>query len=655
MRGQWLIIGFCFWVFHFFSYPLSFLMLVLFVLYHRHRFHHHTLIFLLLCLSMIVRYQTYQKECMPTSRIFQIKEIHQNYCIAQNKEARVILYQLQGHHIDDVVEVSGKLSKIDSVRNHSQFQFVEWANTRGYYYSIAVNKYRVLHHGKSLRHHLYAYIETFEQEQQTFLKRVLFGIHDDSVAFLLVSCGMHISYVGYLLKSLAQKKMSRTNANIIRLIFILGVSYVTVLNVSLIRILCFCLVDTIFASCQRKDRLGISICILLFLVPYSAHDVSFYIPVCLRLVSIFNVAKRKPYVLNQLVLMLLQLHFFHCCDLVSLVLFPILRKGYGILYMCTWLLLLPGFHFLYSLLSIVQTCFSFFTSLHFPIYGKVYFLWFLAFFAFFTQYVSYPSSKQRLTILLLVITFVLFPYLSPFATITMLDVGQGDCTIITTPHKRHVYMIDIMGHKKKNIPEEIVVPYLYTQGIHKIDQLLITHHDFDHNGGLEQLCELMEVDDIIDQKDIAKNKQYDFMKFLLLDYKGIDENDNSIVTYLKFYRLSYLFMGDLGVKGEETLLSQYPKLAVDVLKVGHHGSNTSSSPVFIHQLQPSLALISCGRNNFYHHPSPSVLKTLKREHCYPFVTKENGSLTIYESKYFSFYITGDHKFGFLSPFKKQQD
>ena len=655
MKGKWLYIAFCFWLFHYFSLPICILLLVVLFLFYVYRFRKYSLLFLCLCIFMLFRYQTYCNDTKPISKLFQIKEVHQNYSIAQNKEAKVLLYQMPNHHIDDIVEVSGDVKRIDSIRNQGQFQFVEWANRRGYFYAITVERCHLIEHGHSLRHHLFAYIDSFSSKQREFLKSVLFSLYDDQTAFILVSCGMHISYFGYKIKQLCQKKYGRNKANIVRFIVMLCISFVSVLSLSLVRILCFCLVDLLFASMEGKDRLGISVCFLLALLPYSASEISFYIPVCLRLVNLFNVAKRKPFLLNQLILILLQLHFFHTCDLFTVLLFPILRKIYGWIYITTWLSLLPNFSFLCECCIKLYHFVTSITAKSVPIYGKVYILWFVQFLIFFIRYISYRDCKSKWWVCYLAITFFLYPYLSPFTMVTMLDVGQGDCTIITTPHKRNVYMIDIMGHKKKNIPKEIVVPYLRSLGIYRIDKLIITHHDFDHNGGLEQLCELMQVKNVIDQKESAKKYEEDWMKFLLLDYQGVDENDNSIVTYLKFYNLSYMFMGDLGVKGEEYLISKYPTLKADVLKVGHHGSNTSSSPYFIHQIHPTLSLMSCGRNNFYHHPSPSVMKTLEKEQSYPVVTKINGSLTIYESRWFSFFITGDHQFGILYSTIKHPD
>ena len=167
----------------------------------------------------------------------------------------------------------------------------------------------------------------------------------------------------------------------------------------------------------------------------------------------------------------------------------------------------------------------------------------------------------------------------------MIDVGQGDCTLITLPFHQGAVMIDIMGSRYRNIPKEVVVPIVKAKGYQRLDALILTHDDFDHSGGKEELLKELNVTRIIDHKDKAEPIKGLPLVFLLRDYKGKDSNDNSIVTYMQTDQLKALFMGDAGTEAEAALLQRYD-LAVDVLKVGHHGSDTSSSLSFLHELQP---------------------------------------------------------------------
>ncbi len=95
-----------------------------------------------------------------------------------------------------------------------------------------------------------------------------------------------------------------------------------------------------------------------------------------------------------------------------------------------------------------------------------------------------------------------------------------------------------------------------------------------------------------------------------------NENDNSIVIYTKLYNYQLLFMGDAGRKVEEKILKEYNINNIDIIKVGHHGSYTSSSSYFINNIRPKYSIISVGKNNKYGHPHKQVLDNLKNTSIY---------------------------------------
>jgi len=128
---------------------------------------------------------------------------------------------------------------------------------------------------------------------------------------------------------------------------------------------------------------------------------------------------------------------------------------------------------------------------------------------------------------------------------------------------------------------------------------------------------------------VAGNLQLQFLNHTLYD----NENDNSSVIYLKFGKLKTLLMGDASTKVETALLEQYQLNDVDILKVGHHGSKTSTSKEFMNVITPQYAFISVGKNNRYGHPDHQVLNHLKKSHV--FRTDEQGSIIIkqYHNRY----------------------
>jgi len=124
-----------------------------------------------------------------------------------------------------------------------------------------------------------------------------------------------------------------------------------------------------------------------------------------------------------------------------------------------------------------------------------------------------------------------------------------------------------------------------------------------------------------------KELNIDKYKFQFLNTKIYDnENDNSNVIFTKLNNYKFLFMGDAGVEKEKDILKKYNLKNIDFLKVGHHGSNTSSSKHFINQIKPKYSLISVGKNNRYGHPKEEVLNNLEQSKIYR--TDLNGSIGI---------------------------
>ena len=127
---------------------------------------------------------------------------------------------------------------------------------------------------------------------------------------------------------------------------------------------------------------------------------------------------------------------------------------------------------------------------------------------------------------------------------------------------------------------------------------------------------------VLDKKKIKyysclKELNINSYKLLFLNTKEYDnENDNSNVIYFNYNSLKFLFMGDAGVNKEKDILGKYNLKDIDFLKVGRHGSNTSSSKKFIDNINPKYSIISIGKNNRYGHPNKEVLNTLKNSKNY---------------------------------------
>lgn len=583
----------------------------------------------------------------PNPGYFKILEIKSSYVVASDGKHKVILYGLENPNFDNVYLVKKEFREIDTIHNFYGFSFENWLKRKHIFYETQLDNSKLVKQGNSVRHMIYEMISNRSEEETTFLKAMLFGVNKEDASFLLLSSGMHIGFLLMLERKFLKRFMKEETGQLLILLQLLVLAACFTLSNSVLRLLCFYTANLFLFKENRKDQLGLGMFFIMFLAPYMVFEISFILPCIFRLAYMFNVKKMPKSYVSISVLFPLQLFYYHEVNPIQIFLFRFLRIVYAVFYFLALLTLLPFVPY-FSIYQDILNTLSSIEKIGFTIFGTASMWWIVLWFYIFLRIISYKKKKDLIRQGFLLAFFFAMPYLNPFAQVYMLDVGQGDCSVVILPYRSKVIMIDVMGHLTKNIPEDIIVPFLHAKGIRKIDTLVVTHDDLDHSGGKKQLEKLISVDNVVNVKEKAKIYEEDWMKFLLLDYKGEDANENSIVTYMQFYDTSILFMGDLGIKGEKELLKQYPKLQADILKVGHHGSSTSSSSVFLHKLHPKLALISAGRNNRYQHPHQNVIENLHKENIHELTTKEKGAVSIKICKYFYFYKTVEQEFGIIT-------
>ena len=227
--------------------------------------------------------------------------------------------------------------------------------------------------------------------------------------------------------------------------------------------------------------------------------------------------------------------------------------------------------------------------------------------------------------------------------------GQGNI-LIDTGGKIEIPKENWAQNKNKTtLTTSKLIPYLHSMGIKKLDYLILSHGDYDHMGESANLVNQFKIDKVIfncgskndlEQKLIKvlrkkgityysciKKINVEGTKLYFLNTKEYNnENDNSNVIYLNYNNYQFLFMGDAGIDKENDLLKQYTLKNIDFFKVGHHGSNTSSSKCFINKISPKYSFISVGKNNRYGHPKETVLNILAHSKIYR--TDQDGSIEI---------------------------
>ena len=243
-------------------------------------------------------------------------------------------------------------------------------------------------------------------------------------------------------------------------------------------------------------------------------------------------------------------------------------------------------------------------------------------------------------------------YLNPYSTLTMIDVGQGDSFLLKLKHNKANILIDTGGiasyddRKPYDIAKNILIPYLNAEGVNKLDYLIITHGDFDHGGMAKNLIKNFKIKHIILNRENNNLEKEIIKKFkgkitnisegiikieninlnFLNGLNTYDENKASLIIYTNIENRNILLMGDATKESENYILNTYNLPKMDILKVGHHGSNTSTSKKFIKKISPKISLISAGKNNIYGHPHQETLKKLKNSDVY--ITKKDGAVKI---------------------------
>lgn len=245
--------------------------------------------------------------------------------------------------------------------------------------------------------------------------------------------------------------------------------------------------------------------------------------------------------------------------------------------------------------------------------------------------------------------------------VTVLDVGQGDSIFIKEPGLGKSYLIDTGGavsfekeswqeeKEQYSIGRQVLIPYFRSKGINEIDVLFLTHGDYDHIGEAIAIIRNFRINKIV----IPANFMRDELERKILyeaQKRGIDiyeaeagdvvngfhilsptaqsdsKNDGSLVLLAEFGGMKWLFTGDLEEQGEKALLETFPNLTADVLKIGHHGSKTSTSEPFLKTVKPTYGIISAGRKNRFGHPHKEVIERLKKNRVHILRTDQMGAV-----------------------------
>lgn len=276
------------------------------------------------------------------------------------------------------------------------------------------------------------------------------------------------------------------------------------------------------------------------------------------------------------------------------------------------------------------------------------------------------SRPQAFLILCLFWAGSVFFFFSPprnGLSAVFLDVGQGDGIFLACGGR--TMLMDCGSSQEKELGKDCLVPFLKSRGVDRLDTVFISHGDWDHISGIRYVLEEpgcgIHIGTLV-MPEPGKGKDVYAELACLADSRGIpvvygkrgdefsgilgpevsirclsppeggdyeDRNDESLVAEIRYGDFRLLLTGDVGKEGEEKMREAGLLAPVTVLKAAHHGSGTSSGQEFLKAVDPTFAVLSCGRENRYGHPSPEVVKALKEQGAGIWDTRERGAVMVW--------------------------
>ena len=506
---------------------------------------------------------------------------------------------------------------------------------------------------------------------KSIITDVMSSYQEIGISHLFAISGMHVGLLTLVISKLLMKlNIKEKYTFIIISLFLFFYLFITGVSPSILRAIFFYLFFSINKIYNFNIK-GVNIFLLIFSIsllvnPYYIHEVSFLysytISFSILLVGnkISNGSYFKRLFLTSLISFIVSfpitIYFFNQINIlsvfynmlfvpfISMIVFPLSIITYIIPFFE------PIFNVFIGLMEFLALKFNSisFSKLIFPSLSRYYYILYIIGVIIFIYFYN-KKIISVLPILLLALFNYLYPVFFNQNYLMFLDVGQGDSILIHSKDK--TMLVDTGGvmnysmekwqerKNKKSLTDYVTIPVLKKLGIRKIDYLVLTHGDFDHMGEAINLVNNFKVEKVIfncgefndlekelikvlDKKKIPyysciKELNIDKNKLYFLQTKEYDnENDNSNVIYTELDGYKFMFMGDASIITEKEILDKYSLPDIDVLKVGHHGSKTSSGKEFINEINPKYSVISVGKNNRYGHPNKEVLDNLKNSKIY---------------------------------------
>ena len=646
----------------------------------------YTILVLLSVLFAFVFYNSYQSKLTGNEKenIGYIRKItidgDKLSLIIKTKENMIVNYYFKSEkekdsfdlELNDKIKVHGSIKKPNNNTIINTFNYRNYLYSKKIFYTLTAKKIDLISKNSNFYYSIKntilnktnkllskEYINAFILGDKTDISSDEYNTYKNlGIIHLFSISGMHISFIILILKRI------KTN-NIITILFLIFYLLLIGPQVSVIRSIFMFILSVFINNIKKIDLLKICFSIMLIINPLYLYEIGFIFTFIITYgIYYFKDILNKNYLLNLIIISIIT---FLC----SLPIVINTNYSVNVLSILINIIYIPIFTFVIFPLSIITffvpvfdsvlaNIMNIFKNISFIIneytstisFSKIPVYFYIIYYALLFN----KNIRVKIILIILIIFFYFYNYYLFNSYIYYLDVGQGDSSLIRINNKN--VLIDTGGkteyvkeewQKKKhnyNLIDNSIL-FFKSIGIKKIDYLILTHGDYDHMGEAINLVNSFKVDKVIfncgEYNDLEKElikvldkkriKYYSCIKELNIDNNKLyflqtkeydNENDNSNVIYIEQNGYKFMFMGDASVTTEKEIMNKYNLPNIDVLKVGHHGSKTSSGKEFINEINPKYSIISVGKNNRYGHPNKEVLDNLNNSKIYR--TDENGSI-----------------------------
>lgn len=590
-------------------------------------------------------------------------ESKENYFLFQSGLEKFYIYEKENsREVGDVLCVEAKPQKLEITSYESRFNFKEYLENKGVKRSLSSNKINIKFSNPfKLKKYKKNFLSNFDDESKYLISSLLFMDVDYesdhskladklNIISLLTVSGIYLNLLLIIFKKifgfLTNEKLKEILPYLVLMPY--GMFVFTKLGIRRIFIVgIFSYINKYLLKSKMSRLTIVSLVALLFLLFdfHIAYQSSFYIGfglsiiICLTylLSKRINKKYKKIMITGIVTLFLIPLTsfkngmFLPLNALLNNLLLPFNQITFLLSYL-SFITTIPFKNVLWFLCMVNYKAIDIFSSVYLSIPTSDIFTSFFPLYYIVVIGSFYLLEVHRIKHLFLInipiislflISFI--PIKHVFNAVYFVNVGQGDCIIFKNNDK--AVMIDTGGNTNFDIAEECLIPFLRKKQIYQLDALVITHNDKDHSGGVSSLMKNYKVN-----KFLANN--YDFPYRVgeiylnnLNTYKADNENDSSLVFNIEFMNKKWLLMGDASVEVEKYLLATNTDISCDILKVGHHGSKTSTSEEFLKKAKPETAIISVGEKNSYNHPEKEVVERLEKYNILIRRTDKEGTIS----------------------------